>query len=323
MSSGETESNSIQSKGDLFGCGDSYLILNILPANLANAFNEVNNEQSWHIMNNKGSPVPRLVSTQGSIIGDLEPIYRHSSNQRPILNTWTPLVDEMRRVVIERTEIDFNHALIQLYRNGRDNISEHSDKTLDITRKTPICTLSLGAKRTLILRSKSNDAERIVQKIPLPHNSLFILGSDTNRIYKHCIKECKRANKLMSAEELFCEGQRISLTFRSISTFYDKKTCTLYGQGAPKRSNVKSDSCIVKEEIQKLSSISAVVEAQSFLLESAVIKDHSSCESNIVGILGENERRLINAFSAENKLSNFDWDLYYGEGFPLFYSDVS
>mmetsp|Transcript_2663 Transcript_2663/g.2787 ORF Transcript_2663/g.2787 Transcript_2663/m.2787 type:complete len:321 (-) Transcript_2663:175-1137(-) len=318
MSSGETENNSIQSNGNLFGCGDSYLILNVLPADLANAFYEVNNEQSWHIMNNKGSPVPRLVSTQGSIIGDLEPIYRHSSNQRPILNSWTPLVDEIRKIVIERIEIDFNHALIQLYRSGRDNISEHSDKTLDVTRGTPICTLSLGAKRTLILRSKSKDTDRIVEKIPLPHNSLFVLGSDTNRTFRHCIKECKRADNLKSVEELFCEGQRISLTFRSISTFYDKKTCSLYGQGAPKRSNMKTVS---SEEIQPISSTSSVIEAQSSLLVSAVLKDHSSHESNIIGILGEKERRLIDAFSAENKLSNFDWDLHYGEGFPLFYSD--
>jgi alkylated DNA repair dioxygenase AlkB len=289
--------------------------LNILPANLANSFHEVNNEQSWHVMNNKGSPVPRLVSTQGSITGDLEPIYRHSSNEKPTLSTWSPFVHDMRKVVIERIEIDFNHALIQLYRNGRDNISDHSDKTLDITRGTPICTLSLGAKRTLTLRSKCKDTEKIVEKIPLPHNSLFVLGSDTNRMYRHNIKEDKRADNLKSTEELFCEGQRISLTFRSIATFYNKKTCTLYGQGAPKNdlsaSNIKTESSAVKDDVQTNSSVSAI------------IKDQSPCESDIVGILGENEQRLINAFSAENKLSNFDWDLYYGEGFPLFYSDVS
>ena len=28
----------------------------------------------------------------------------------------------------------FNHALIQKYRNGRDNIGEHADKTLDILK---------------------------------------------------------------------------------------------------------------------------------------------------------------------------------------------
>jgi alkylated DNA repair dioxygenase AlkB len=47
-------------------------------------------------------------------------------------------------------------VLIQLYRTGADYISEHSDKTIDVVRGSFIVNLSLGARRTMTLRTKKD-----------------------------------------------------------------------------------------------------------------------------------------------------------------------
>lgn len=84
-------------------------------------------------MNHKGSQVPRLISIQGDLGPDGEqPLYRHPADEQPELVSWTPMALASRDIVAERVGQPFNHALIQKYRSGRDNIGEHADKTLDI-----------------------------------------------------------------------------------------------------------------------------------------------------------------------------------------------
>jgi alkylated DNA repair dioxygenase AlkB len=304
----------LESVEEHFGCGDSFLILNILPESLINdSFLNVKNEISWNEMSIKGSPVPRLVSIQGDLIDDcIEPVYRYPVDSQPALTTWTPAVELIRNILKGRIKCNLNHALIQLYRSGKDNISEHSDKTLDITKETAIYTLSLGSKRTLILRSKidKEDAaecadgtvfKRDIQKIPLPHNSLFILGWRTNLAYLHSIKADKRAENIKGPDETFCGGQRISLTFRSIATFRNKTSGIFFGQGAPKGETVRSTSDFLNHLVYSGPSLTTTREAAVVAVDSKEkISEHS---------------RLMNAFSEENKKSNFDWDLHYGCGF--------
>ena len=96
-----------------------------------------------------------------------------------------------------------NHVLIQCYRTGSDYISEHSDKTLDIVRGTSIVNVSVGAQRQMVLRRKRDPSVRPPPRtsptsgapitsrmraeladqegrekavVPLPHNSMFVLG---------------------------------------------------------------------------------------------------------------------------------------------------
>ena len=289
---------------DFIRYNDSTLIFNILPESLAvNAFSTIYNEVIWSEMSLKGSTVPRLVCIHGNITdGQVVPIYRHPADLQPHLTAWTPTTDYIRDIICKRLKLDLNHVLIQLYRSGYDSIGEHSDKTLDIKRGSSIVTLSLGAQRTLILRSKlktskdssscaSENSIRDIWKIPLPHNSLFILGSMTNKLYLHSIKEDKRLPNLKTTDELAFGGQRISLTFRCISTFFDRTSVHLSGQGAPKKLIDSSSS--------------------SLSLESGVGHFNSDTKE----VAEDDYCRLLAAFSAENKLTDFDWDHYYGSGF--------
>ena len=168
-------------------------------------------------------------------------------------------------------------------------------QTLDIAKGTFVVTASFGAERTLILREKKRDAAaasdsshpvaapRSVQRVPLPHNSLFVLGWDTNRAYTHEIKPDRRESSLKRPSERAYGGVRVSITFRVIATFLDVTTGVLTGQGAPRypptgRGDGDGDG------------------------------DGDAIEY----------QRMIRAFSAENKHgADFDWDLHYGRGFYL------
>lgn len=182
-----------------------------------------------------------------------------------------------------------NHVLIQHYRSGNDYISEHSDKTIDVVRGSFIVNVSLGATRVMILRTKKDalppkeDAtaktERPAQRIPLLHNSMFVLGPESNKRWLHGIRQDKRADFLKTKEEMEYGGERISLTFRHIGTFLSADQTKIYGQGSTGKT---------KEEARTV-------------------------------INGDREaaQKMIDAFGFENQQSDFDWDATYGKGFDV------
>jgi len=133
-----------------------------------------------------------------------------------------------------------NHVLIQYYRSGKDYISEHSDKTIDVVQGSSIINVSLGAERVMVLRTKKDTlssgnhgsasgastptggdgtTSRSAQRIPLPHASMFVMGLETNKQWLHGIPHDNRPFQTKSAAEQAEGGERISLTFRTIGTF--------------------------------------------------------------------------------------------------------
>ncbi|KAL4773220.1 hypothetical protein BDW60DRAFT_29808 [Aspergillus nidulans var. acristatus] len=268
--------------GDVIGEGDSRIVYELdLPEN---AFERIRDEVAWQKMYHMSGQVPRLVAVQGKRSSDGSiPIYRHPADESPPLEPFTSTVDQVR-VLVERTlGHPLNHVLIQLYRDGQDRISEHSDKTLDIVRGSSICNVSLGAQRVMVLRQKGSTNEegtaRVTQRIPMPHESLFILGEKTNAAWVHGIKADKRQESEKSVEERAYGGQRISLTFRHIGTFLDPVNDTIWGQGA-------------------------------------VSKCQGEAHPVIHGNTEETER-LVRAFGEENRSIDFDWDAAYGKGFDV------
>ncbi|CAF1150138.1 unnamed protein product [Adineta ricciae] len=267
--------------GTIYGSNDSFLLLNIFPADVADdLFYKLRDEIAWNEMRQKGGRVPRDISIQGTIEvknGDeYEPLYRHPADEQPELITWSPTALIIKERIQELIEQKLNHALIQYYRNGKDFIGEHSDKTLDVLLHSNIVNYSLGATRTMILKHKTQAG--VKQRFKLPHNSLFILGWKTNREWLHSIKQDNRADMDKDADELAFSSQRISLTLRTIATFRNRRTGELHGQGARNKT---------LEEIHR----------------------DQTMDTN-------DEQNMLMAFSAENKQSSeFDWNQQYGDGF--------
>lgn len=115
---------------DSIGAGDSRIIHDSLkPSLIDDAFQLLKTEVNWQNMHHRSGKVPRLVAVQGEITEDGSvPIYRHPADESPKLVSFSPTVRKIRQEVEKVMEQPFNHALIQLYRDGHDNISEHSDK---------------------------------------------------------------------------------------------------------------------------------------------------------------------------------------------------
>lgn len=283
------------------GSGDSMLFLDVLPQDMADeAFSRIDSEVEWNVMYHKGSQVPRLIAIQGEMREEdgALPLYRHPADEQPTMSPFTSFTQRCKEVIESRLNQPLNHVLIQKYRSGHDNIGEHADKTLDILKGSAVVNLSFGASRVMTLKSKADfscpklenptkDAQlkRWHQKITLPHNSIFVLGWQTNRDFLHSIRQNKRMSILKTASELAYEEQRISLTFRQIATYMDPKG-NILGQGARKQSSQTHD-----------------VENNS----SGISEDDLALQS----------RALLKAFSTENRSSKFDWDAQYGEGFDV------
>ncbi|KAL8668292.1 MAG: hypothetical protein Q9168_007079 [Polycauliona sp. 1 TL-2023] len=115
---------------DTIGAGDSRIIHEILDLELAKgAFAQLKDEVKWQTMSHRSGQVPRLVAVQGEIGEKGEvPVYRHPADESPPLLPFTACVQNIRRELVQSLKQPFNHVLIQLYRDGNDNISEHSDK---------------------------------------------------------------------------------------------------------------------------------------------------------------------------------------------------
>ncbi|KAG8835677.1 hypothetical protein FRC17_001866 [Serendipita sp. 399] len=278
--------------GENLGAGDSFVQLDVLPEVLEkDAFENLKREVQWKTMYHHGGAVPRLVATQGEIEPDgWFPIYRHPSDQSPPLLSFSPTVAKIRQTVEDVLGHPVNHVLIQHYRSGNDYISEHSDKTIDVVRGSNIVNVSLGAQRVMILRTKKDalppkddpsapTPERTSQRIPLPHNSMFVLGPETNKRWLHGIRQDKREEFLKGKEELAFDGERISLTFRYIGTFLSADQSKIYGQGATGKTKEDAKPTISGDK--------------------------------------EAAQQMIDAFGFENQQSDFDWDATYGHGFDV------
>ncbi len=149
--------------------------------------------------------LPRDKAFYGTIEEDrTSPLYRYGGKWYPPVMQWTPTLKIIRDIIHEKTGVDVNHVVVNRYKNGKDHIGYHHDKTRDFYPGAPVCTLSLGGTRSFYL--KEQESKSLI-KMKLHDNSLFILGEDTNKKFKHSI--------IKTTSD--CEP-RISLTFRKIAT---------------------------------------------------------------------------------------------------------
>ncbi|KAK3291506.1 uncharacterized protein B0H64DRAFT_348758 [Chaetomium fimeti] len=151
-----TEPQATPVVGEALCEGDTHVITNVLPPPLAaDGFERLLEEVSWASMSHMGGEVPRRIAVQGAVADDGSmPVYRHPADESPPLLPFSPTVLQIKAEIEKHLGHPLNHVLIQHYRTGNDYISEHSDKTLDIAPGTFIANVSLGAERTMILRTK-------------------------------------------------------------------------------------------------------------------------------------------------------------------------
>lgn len=117
---------------------------------------------------------------------------------------FTTALNTIKQRVETHTALTFNAVLLNLYRNGGDGVSWHSDKTHKLGTNPVIASVTFGETRMFCLRHKfRKDVPQI--NIPLYHGSFLLMAGTTNRFWEHTVPK--------TSKEVL---PRINLTFRQL-----------------------------------------------------------------------------------------------------------
>lgn len=113
---------------------------------------------------------------------------------------WPPVLIPLRDKIESLTGVEFGVCVCIYYSNGKVGMGFHSDlPAFGPTSLIP--SVSLGAKRTFVLRKRDNPSDEY--KIELENGDLIIMGKGCQEYYEHAV-----------ATDPHCPEPRINLTFR-------------------------------------------------------------------------------------------------------------
>lgn len=162
-------------------------------------YNELLKNTAWREyemeMYDKTLKVPRMISW-----------YEDKSNIGAELDSpdWTPELLQIKERVEAETKVKFNSVLLNLYRNGNDGVSWHSDREENFGKDAIIASVSFGETRIFKLRHKFKK-EIPKLEIPLHHGSYLLMGGTTQSFWQHQVP--KTTKQILP---------RINLTFRIV-----------------------------------------------------------------------------------------------------------
>ena len=127
--------------------------------------------------------------------------YGNTAGGSPVNEVMDEKLREITRRVNEATGNNYNTILMNVYKDGKDNIALHQDKETDWVPCTGFATVAFGFPRPfLIEQNDTKDKQRILHKKGLCIEMPFPM----NQHYKHGIPPCST------------DQCRISLTFREV-----------------------------------------------------------------------------------------------------------
>ena len=119
-------------------------------------------------------------------------------------SNWPGELTTIKTRVENEIQLSFNAVLLNLYRNGKDGVSWHSDKTHSENKDMNIASVTFGETRMFRLRHKL--LKNLPQiEIPLHHGSFLLMAGKTNSFWEHQVP--KTAREVLP---------RINLTFRQV-----------------------------------------------------------------------------------------------------------
>jgi len=115
---------------------------------------------------------------------------------------WSEELIEIKNKIEPLSKVEFNSVLLNLYRNGNDSISWHTDAEKELGLNPIIASVNFGATRKFQLRHIKTK-EKL--EIELTHGSLLIMQGELQHFWQH---QVPKTSKNVS--------ERINLTFRVI-----------------------------------------------------------------------------------------------------------
>lgn len=115
---------------------------------------------------------------------------------------WTKELVEIKEKIEPVSNTRFNSVLLNLYRNGNDSISWHTDAEKELGINPIIASVNFGATRKFQLRHIKTK-EKL--EIELTHGSLLIMKGELQHFWQHQVPKTSQT-----------VSERINLTFRAI-----------------------------------------------------------------------------------------------------------
>jgi len=115
---------------------------------------------------------------------------------------WTSEILTIKNKIEPIAKTEFNSVLLNLYRDGNDSISWHTDAEKELGINPTIASVNFGATRKFQLRHIKTK-EKL--EIELTHGSLLIMQGELQHFWQH---QVPKTSKVV--------GERINLTFRVI-----------------------------------------------------------------------------------------------------------
>lgn len=117
-------------------------------------------------------------------------------------NAWSNDLIEIKKLIEPECKVEFNSVLLNLYRDGNDSISWHTDAEKELGKNPLIASVNFGVERKFQIRH--NETQE-THTILLKHGSLLIMKGQLQHFWKHQVPKQKTVLK-----------ERINLTFRVI-----------------------------------------------------------------------------------------------------------
>lgn len=165
-------------------------------------FDRLINELIWR--NDKIKMFGKVIDQPRKVAWYGEPGIEYTySGIRMYANAWTKTLFELKQKLDDSLGTNFNSVLINLYRDGSDYMSWHSDDEKELGTNPLIASLSLGENRDFLFRLKSDKSNKI--KLNLNSGSLLVMSDKTQNFWQHSVPKRKKI-----------QNPRLNLTFRTI-----------------------------------------------------------------------------------------------------------
>ncbi len=112
-----------------------------------------------------------------------------------------PEVLELTSPLSQRYGVVFDSCLVNLYRDGSDAVAWHADTVRKVLRDPLVCTVSLGARRSFLLRPAAGGP--VARRYAPGEGDLIVMGGACQHEWHHTVPREKSAS-----------GARMSITLR-------------------------------------------------------------------------------------------------------------
>ncbi len=127
--------------------------------------------------------------------------YRYTySNTTKQAHPWSRELIQLKKIVEKHTNTRFNSCLLNLYHNGSEGMSWHSDNEESLGNNAVIASLSLGAQRKFSFKHKES---KETVSLELEDGSLLLMKGSTQKYWLHSLPKTTKVDE-----------PRINLTFR-------------------------------------------------------------------------------------------------------------